>query len=233
MDGRLLNTAKREIFDIIRENELDPFAFEWTEIKSEDDKVSKLRLKTDPTLYFTFDVGSDGRWWPRCSPFGGQREANLGQSSWSSLLAYFLQWLSEAEREMTTPDPWKALAGVAQMADLNISPDTTNTQFTFGETQQISKSLNDIRSVLAEHVSDSAEQIALINRELDSLLESSQRMGRKDWFNLAIGTLINIATAVALSPDATKQVFQILKASLTGIVHFLPRILASGQALGG
>ena len=39
-------------------------------------------------------------------------------------------------------------------------------------------------------------------------------MGRKDWFNIAIGTLINLAIAIALPPDVTRQAFEILRDAL-------------------
>jgi len=146
---------------------------------------------------------------------------------------YVGQWVNYVNSELNTPDPWKALPGYANIADLRIAPDVANTQFAFAETQQVAKALEDIRRLLLHRVRGSTEQMSLVNEQIDSLVESSKKMGRKDWFNITIGNLITLAIAIALPQDVTKQMFQILKDALGGVVHFLPPILAAGHQLLG
>lgn len=213
-------------------NGLDPFAFTWKDVKSGEDKVSQLVLKRDPGLCFTFDVNGRGEWAPYCSPFGGRRSVKLGTATWPSILGYVGQWAGELRQELDTPDPWEALPGIAKVAGANMSPETANNPFSVPEARQISKALEEIRELLLAQVKGSIEHARLVDREIKALRDASERMGRKDWFNLAIGTLINIATAVALSAEATKQVFHILKASLSGIIHFVPILAAAPQIAG-
>ena len=66
---------------------------------------------------------------------------------------------------------------------------------------------------------------------LDSLLDASKRMGRKDWLNLTIGALISLSITIGLSPGTFKQALEILRQTLTGIVQLLPPIVATGQHL--
>jgi hypothetical protein len=56
MDARLLNTAKQDVFELIKQNELDPLAFQWKQTKSPDDLISMLFFKSHSTYYFVFDV---------------------------------------------------------------------------------------------------------------------------------------------------------------------------------
>ena len=104
-----------------------------------------------------------------------------------------------------------------------------NRRLAFGEIEKVAKA--EIRQLLLEQVQDSQPNVHLIDAELKSLIESSKRMGRKDWFNLAIGTLINLAIAIALPPEITRQAFEILRDALGGIVDFLPPIIAGGTQL--
>jgi len=95
----------------------------------------------------------------------------------------------------------------------------------------VAKGLEQIRQLLLEHTKSSTEQSRLVNEQIESLITASQKMGRKDWFNLAVGALINLALVIALPPEVTHKVFEVLKASLTGIIHLLPPVLATAQQL--
>ena len=86
MDARLLNTAKQDVFEVIKQNEFDPLAFQWKQAKSSNDLISMLFFKTHPAYYFAFDVDNEGQWWPRCSPFEGRRDVQFGAAGWPTLL---------------------------------------------------------------------------------------------------------------------------------------------------
>jgi hypothetical protein len=56
-------------------------------------------------------------------------------------------------------------------------------------------------------------------------------MGRKDWVNQAIGALMTLSITLALPPETTKQALEILRQTLTGLVHLTPHIIAAAQQL--
>lgn len=194
--------------------------------------VSVARFTSEKAYYFMFDFYNE-KFIAQCSPWGNQREARFTIGTWAAVSQYVTRWIGYVKNELNTPDPWKALPGYTGVADLRVAPDVVNTQFTFGETEKVARALDDIRRLLLDQARGSREQIALISAELASLTESSKRMGRKDWFNLAIGTVINLAITISMPPDVTRQIFQILRDALSGIVHFLPPIIATGQQLTG
>ena len=152
---------------------------------------------------------------------------------WSFIPDQVRLWVRALIKELNTPDPWKALPGYADVADLRIAPNVANTQFTFFETEKIAKAINEVRRILLQHVRGSQSHEQLVHAELASLVESSKNMGRKDWFSLAIGSIVQIALAIALPPEVTRQVFEVMREALRGIVHLLPPIIASGQQLLG
>jgi hypothetical protein len=91
--------------------------------------------------------------------------------------------------------------------------------------------LEEIRRLLLNAVGNSDERASLIEEQMKSLLEASESMGRKDWANLAIGALVTLGLQLALPPEIVKQAFEILKQTLTGLVHFVPQIVSTGQHL--
>lgn len=235
MDYRLLNSQKTDVFNAIRQHGLDPLSFLWADTQSRNPgtgEISIIQFGNEPSFYFEFDHYAD-KYVAACSPWREQRETRFTVGSWPAVPKYVGDWVGFLKRELTTADPWKALPGYTNVADLRLAPDVANTQFAFGETEKVAAALSDIRQLLGRHVQGSQAKTELIDAELKNLIESSKRMGRKDWFNIAIGTLINLAIAIALPPEVTRQAFEILRDALGGIVHFLPPIIATGSQLLG
>ena len=229
---RLLNKQKNDVFERVKQGGLDPLGFEWVDRKNAHNvQYSVLRLRSEPSFYFDFDYTDHFR--PHCSPWHDRREVRLSTASWIEVLNYVNAWIQSLKNELNTPDPWNALSDYTEISGVRVAPNSVNTQFTVPEAEKVAHAIEDIRKLLLNHVGSATAQAAAVNDQLNSLLESSKKMGRKDWFNLAIGALITLAMNIALPPEITKQAFEILKASLTGIVHLLPPILASAQQLTG
>ena len=140
-------------------------------------------------------------------------------------------WGQLVQGELNTPDPWEALPGLAATTDIAIARDVPNNEFSYRETERLAKGLDEIRRLLLDAVGNSREQAALIDGQMQSLLEASKRMGRKDWANLAIGALVTLGLQLALPPEIVKQAFEILKQTLTGLVQLIPQVIATGQSL--
>ena len=97
--------------------------------------------------------------------------------------------------------------------------------------EQIRSGLAEIRDLFLNTSRHSAENDAIIRTQLEGLEKASQQMGRRDWVNLAIGTVITLALQVAAPPETVKAAFEILKRILVGMVDLLPSVLATGQHL--
>jgi len=234
-DLTLLNTQKQEIFDLIKEVGIDPYHFEWHvegihQAGRIQHRYSVIRSKFKPDFCFTFPPGMGG-YGATCSPGRGQRKSALGGLPWEACLAPVQQWALMVEQELNTPDPWAALPKLATTADLVVSSATVNTPFSYRDVEQIHRGLADIRDLFLKTSLRSAENDAIIRAQLEGLEKASQQMGRKDWVNLAIGTVITLALQVAAPPETVKAAFEILKRTLAGIVDLLPAVVATGQHL--
>jgi hypothetical protein len=237
VDATLLNTQKRDVFEMLVDSGLQPHQFESNSGLRGGNvggppptQISILQPKSRPEFYFTFDFAR-GCYHPRCSPWEGARVASLGEASWPSCLGYVQVWARLVQAELNTPDPWQVLPGLATTSDIAVASDVANTEFSHRETDRLANGLEQIRRLLIDAAGRSEQSVAVINSQLNSLLDASKRMGRKDWVNQAIGALMTLSITLALPPETTKQALEILRQTLTGLVHLTPHIIAAAQQL--
>jgi hypothetical protein len=104
--------------------------------------------------------------------------------------------------------------------------DTSNDPFAPAEVEQIRKNLQAVRDAAAEREDLRPEQLDYIARKLDEMVQAAGRLGRKDWLNLAVGTLTNVVVGAAIGSDAAKFLFhsvgQALAWLLGGTLKLLP-----------
>ena len=83
-----------------------------------------------------------------------------------------------------------------------------NYPFTSPELARIRKSIDDVRDSVRQREDLLPDQVDYISRKLDEIGDAANRVGRKDWINLAIGTLTNLVVSGAIGPDAARFLFQ-------------------------
>lgn len=119
---------------------------------------------------------------------------------------------SRAEFKITRLLPRRGiLAGLAQ-------DDFYNAPFESDEITRIVASLDEVKNAARQHPAVSLEQAEFINRKLGEMAAASRRMGRKDWVNLAIGTLVNAIVAGSLGPDVGRFLFQSVNQALSWLL---------------
>lgn len=89
-----------------------------------------------------------------------------------------------------------------------VSDDPNNAPFSEKELDKIVGSINRLKSEFADSSTYTPEQLGLINRKLDEILNASTRLGRKDWINYVAGSLTGLCISAAFSPDTTKTFFK-------------------------
>ena len=93
----------------------------------------------------------------------------------------------------------------AQVLESAASTDTSNAPFTDEEKAYIVEGINEIKQyLLTAHKLDPE----LVESRLNYLIESWERVGRKDWINLLISVLVGIVISAALPPEATRELFR-------------------------
>jgi hypothetical protein len=212
----LLKSQANEVFNALRTNGWNPADFEWQDTQghaSGQTTISKLVHKSSG-YYFTFDNGG-GNVYSNFTP-GDERESgatDFGQ--FIGQLAGLVKWLSFVKREMEAPDLWGAISQESNLID-SATSDTDNTPFTADEKTYILSGLNEIKQhLLTAHKLDPE----LVEGRINYLIESSERLGRKDWKNLLLATLVSIIVAAALPSDAVRELFRFVGTVLRQILN--------------
>ncbi|MBT0651903.1 hypothetical protein [Geomobilimonas luticola] len=229
---QLLKSQRNEVFLLIQGADLEPAAFQWETVNSlHESRLSVPRLVYVPSGdYFHFDLVK-GKHWCQYSPGEDVLVESQYPGSWDYQLSYFSNnWLRNLKRELETPDMWTAIAGEsALLLGTVVVEDETNSLFSPSEREHISRSLNEIRAYIESTHLVSEARVGFVEERLQYLEEAASRMGRKDWFNLAYGALINIVVGAALAPEAAKDLLRLAGTALAWVLGGQPALLAPGR----
>jgi hypothetical protein len=223
----LLRSQKNEVLEAIKSSGLDPFNFKWSEEDSQytrEDEYSFASVERltyeDVTFYFQFDYYQEKRY-VIFSP-GRERcveEQNPG--AWVGQLSSVRSWLTYLKRELAQPDLWAELSKYQLPPGETLTADIGNEPFTVKEAEQLSEGIRKVRAYIETEFALNEDQHKLVNEKLDYLLEAAKRQGRKDWFHTSIGVIFTLASALAFSPEQTKNIWNILKGAISGIIYLL------------
>lgn len=202
----LLPSQRNEVFRLILDNEFDPSDFAWDEIEGRyrTEMVSRIIHKRS-SYYYIFDVGKGKNRVSECSPGEETRIEIADASSWAVQADHFNNWLGDVKRELEAPDLWASISGEAKIIEAASELETGNAFFTEAEKRVVLSGLTEIKQyLLTAHKLDSE----LIEPRLNYLIEASDRVGKKDWINILISTLVGIVITAALPPEVTRELFR-------------------------
>lgn len=165
--------------------------------------------------YFIFDNAA-GRFYSKWSPGRETLRQAENSSGWQVQSKLCAQWLSFLKRETESPDLWDAISDEARILESAASSDTSNAPFTAGEKAYILGGLTEVKQyLLTAHRVDPE----LVESRLNYLIESSERLGKKDWLNLLLSVLVSIVINAALPPEATRELFRFVGTALRQILN--------------
>lgn len=121
-------------------------------------------------------------------------------------------WLKDLRDDLETPDLWSEFGQGPRMSAL--LEDQENTPFSPQERREVADVLTEVKRQAQERYGLPLEQLLAIERKLDYLCEATSRMGRVDWINLAIGTVVGRFADALLTPDVVNSVLHALSTGL-------------------
>jgi hypothetical protein len=196
----LLETQRSALFERIEERGLQPADCTLTNVGSASviDHLptgSRFTINSDDgaIYYGTAKIGSYGPY-----PYGTMY--------WDDLLNVFATWAHNVKIEAEAPDLWEELRKGTEFLSQSTVEDVTNSPFTPTELAQITEQIREIKDYLKESRDLSEEQYARIEARLDYAEEACQRLGKKDWIFLFLGTLFSVVGSALLPPDALQHV---------------------------
>lgn len=212
----ILNSQKMEFFNIVKQTGLNPADFEWTEQESNwMKKVVISKVAHRPSNYFyIFDLRDNG-FAAKYSPANDKAIDYDFFDYWEEQFNNACNWLVYLKREIEAFDPWTAITQESALINATNSNDS-NTPFSTSEKSYIISGINEIKQyLLTAHKLDPE----LIESRLNYLIEASDRVGRKDWINILLSTMIAIVVAAALPPETTREIFRFVGGVLSQIFH--------------
>jgi len=96
-------------------------------------------------------------------------------------------WVLRIKRE-SAPDLWEQLNAQRRLIGDVVAGEPDNTPFTPAELPRVAAGLREVGQ-LAERLQLTAEEVKRLTAGVDYLVEAAPRMGRKDWFLLAVALL--------------------------------------------
>lgn len=169
-------------------------------------EVVPVLWHTPSNSYFHFDLNNQ-KHWCEFSPGDQTPKEQHAPGSWSNQLANVGYWLTYLRREIQAPDLWAMLAGGSSLSAA-AAPEqlSENAAFSVAERRRIEKSLAEIRSLLLASHDVSASSLKQVDARLEYLEQASERLGRKDWLNVALAVVVNIIMTAAVPPETARTI---------------------------
>ena len=80
-----------------------------------------------------------------------------------------------------------------------------NDSLTASELTRISAQLSELKQYLIQNGDVQGDKMAIVDAKVDYLIQASERLGKKDWSNVFITTLISIIIAGIFAPDRAQE----------------------------
>lgn len=211
-DYQLLPSQKLAVMEAAQKAGFPPSEFEWGVHTTMDDGYSVLTHKPSGYRCRFTSGGIIFRPGPE-SPDG-----TIVAIKWSEKLQGSTLWLTYLKRETAALDLLTALSKGDALFNQLPAAGQTNTPFGSEEKAQIRDGLKQLQSRIVEELEVAgaappefmADVVNVIQQNFDYLSGALERVGRFDWKNLALTTVITITTTAAFAPDVRQEVFRLL-----------------------
>ncbi|SEA03150.1 hypothetical protein SAMN05443667_101674 [Flavobacterium gillisiae] len=217
---KLLTSQKNSLFEIIQNFEF--FSHNQFEIIEDDvmgSYTTYIEYKANKGFNFRFlDSEYNNTLYVNYSPGYEQMTDCTSQIDWNQTLNVFINWLDYLQREVTSPNLWKQFKN--EISEIKLLNNFNNQKFSFSEYNEISEKIDVLKNCLSEIPLILNQQNAIILR-LDHLSETAKDLGKFDWVNLFVGTIISVVIQLNVTPENTTAIWDLIKRVFNN--YFLPK----------
>lgn len=217
---KLLTSQKNSLFEIIQS--LDFFSHNQFELIEKDIKGvcdTHIEYKANKDFYFRFiDSNYANSLFVNHSPGDEQIMDATSQINWNQTLNIFENWLYYLQREVTSPNLWQQFK--TEISEIKYINNFSNQKFSFSEYTEISEKIEVLKSSLSSIPLILNQQNEIILR-LDHLSETAKVLGKFDWINLFIGTIISVVIQLNVTPENANEIWDLIKRVFNN--YFLPK----------
>lgn len=217
---KLLTSQKNSIFKIIQDNDFfSPNHFEIIESALMGEYKTRFEFKANRSFYFNFfDTDYVNKLYVNYSPGDEQLIDTSKTISWNESLGHFENWLYYLHREITAPNLWEKFKN--EISEIDYFNNFSNQKFSFTEFTEIAEKIDILKSGLSSIPLILNQQQEIIFR-LDHLSETAKELGKFDWVNLFIGTIVSIIIQLNVTPENANAIWDLIKRVFNN--YFLPK----------
>ena len=219
MKKLILKSQKNGVFNIMSILGLEPSMFEWLIVKSKfsNDQVSMVRhINSDH--YFIFDF-LEQKYFCSYSPGRNKPVVEAVPGTWEYLFDQYLpDWLRTVKQEIEIVDPWEEIEKYLPGSTVNLENESGNAQFTYDQVVHITEAVEKLKKEIANNFHLKGLEEKLVQQKLDYLIDRSKKLGKIDWKNLFLGTLMGLAANLAFNPEQAKTLWTLVRICFKGIV---------------
>jgi hypothetical protein len=207
---KLLTSQKDEIFEIINDYEgFTPSQFKIRDLES----IKAVNIVfSNASYFFRVYLHSESKIYLHFSPGHERFEEHAETLNWEQSTNWFMNWLDYLKREITTPDYWGNLKN--QISGITFLNQIDNEKFTYSEYEDLKVKMDIIISKLDSIPLIQDQQTEIINH-LNKLSEQAKELGKFDWRNLFVGTMIAIFIQLGVSQDNISVLWEIIKSTFS------------------
>jgi hypothetical protein len=217
---KLLTSQKNSIFELIQDIDFfSPNHFEIIEDDLMGEYKTRIEYKSNRSFYFNFlDTEYVNKLYVNYSPGDEQFIDSSSTISWNDALGYFDNWLYYLQREITAPNLWEKFK--TEISNIDYFNNFSNQKFTFSEFTEIAEKIDILKRSLSAIPLILNQQQEIILR-LDHLSETAKELGKFDWVNLFIGTIISIIIQLNVTSENANAIWELIKRVFNN--YFLPK----------
>lgn len=225
----MLKKYRNDIYRLLFEEfKLDPNWFNVSEFNEKELNICEVAIKsTNIKFQFINPSQSWDHFKYRFSNFAPvtrmtdiiPRDANLLE--YTPVIIKFKEWINRHAirfiEDAESIDKWSGLAFERNLFEIiNIDSDD-NSVFNNIEQQDIQIFMSKIRQNIIDEFSPDDFQLHEINQKLNYVIESSIRLGRKDWKGILISSVISLAITLSVSNETGRRLVDLFMAAFESL----------------
>jgi hypothetical protein len=200
----LLVTQKDALFKILSENGFNPKDFTW----EKQDGIPTLVYRFDN--YFCAFYISENPFSRKvvCSPGKSliKEDYHGSLDIWQSYEQALKEWLTNLKREKNAEYLWGKINDVS----VKIRQDINDEKFTSTEKEIIFQKFERIKLEI-KNVGLKNNEYTEVKNQLDHLLELTEKLGKRDWLGILIGSFASLFLTLTMTPENVKTIWDIIK----------------------
>jgi len=209
---KLLLLQKNELYTIIEESEcLTPRQFSLIETQNDRGGFASINLKESDYVFRIFKEENYAKSFVvNYIPGLDTYEEASERVGWEGIINHFYEWIENIARELNEPNKWERLE--QEISSIKFSSYPDNSKFTIREYEQL-KSKTILLSQNLSSIPLLVQQQTEINKELERLTELAKDLGKFDWQNLFIGTMISIVIQLNVTKENAALLWDLIKST--------------------